>query len=230
MRKFKPPACLRVWESKMGIGADRLPDKKIWKRKSTFSTPRDRIPGLKLLHRNLYVAGNDLNDNQCRACTERESQLHLCECNIIRDEFWEPLIRIATSTGMQDPQDKTVWIATGAYSTRQDGGLNKVTSPNYAIYWDIGWRCLYAAIVKSRIEQQTLDLEKALARTIAMTISRLRAYGGRWKEWVRNTDFQTQPKIIGEKHQRKGLINQSPDGPYQIHDALIDAAKQLDLM
>ena len=131
---------------------------------------------------------------------------------------------------MYEPQDKTVWIATGSYSTRQDGKLNKVVSPNYAIYWDLGGWCLYAAIVKSRIEQQTLNLEKALARTIAMIISRLRAYGGRWHEWVRNTEFQTKPKIIGEKHQRKRLINQNPDGPYQIHEELTKAAKQLNLM
>ena len=72
-------------------------------------------------------------------------------------------------------------------------------------------------------------LEKALTRTVAMIISRLKAYGGRWKEWVRNTDFQKEARIVPMKHQNK-RITQDPDGPYHIHDELLKAAKQMNLM
>ena len=34
----------------------------------------------------------------------------------------------------------------------------------------LGWRCLYAETVNSRIESRTIDLEKALKRAVSMLI------------------------------------------------------------
>ena len=42
----------------------------------------------------------------------------------------------------------------------------------------IGWRCIYAAIVNSRIEGTLLKDETALKRAVSMIISRIRAAAG----------------------------------------------------
>ena len=41
----------------------------------------------------------------------------------------------------------------------------------------IAWRCLYAEITRARVEDTALDLNKALRRTRALLISRVKAYG-----------------------------------------------------
>ena len=109
---FKPPvATQRAWERRLG---GELPWDKIWAIRSTFATPRDQATGLKLQHRNLYTVGHNtsLSDHGCRACGEKENQLHLCECPILREEFWDPLISLLTQTGMPRPQEYAVFIAT----------------------------------------------------------------------------------------------------------------------
>ena len=84
MRKFRPPACEAAWDSRLNAA---LPWKKIWRIRSIFATPRDQLTGLKLLHRNLYVGKREQHDKSCRACTEEEFMLHLCECGVIMEEY-----------------------------------------------------------------------------------------------------------------------------------------------
>ena len=40
----------------------------------------------------------------------------------------------------------------------------------------IAWRCLYAEIVASRVDQRPIKLAHAYKRTVQMCISRLKAY------------------------------------------------------
>ena len=42
--------------------------------------------------------------------------LHLCECEVIREEYWNELIDLAVKTGMRPPNDITIFLATGALS------------------------------------------------------------------------------------------------------------------
>lgn len=63
-----------------------------------------------------------------------------------------------------------------------------------------------------------------------MIISRLRAYGGRWEEWVRTSIHQRKLNIIPRKHQDKKVLSQGPEGDYEIHPALIDEAHRLQLI
>ena len=195
MRKFRPPACEAAWDSRLNAA---LPWKKIWRIRSIFATPRDQLTGLKLLHRNLYVGKREQHDKSCRACTEEESMLHLCECGVIMEEYWSELIKLAIATGMPPPDDATIFVATGALSP------TKVISKYLSILWFLGWRCLYAETVGSRIDGRTLDLDSALKRVVSMLIGRLRAYGKRWRDWVQDTQFRTKPSIIPQKHQRSG--------------------------
>jgi len=59
----------------------------------------------------------------------------------------------------------------------------------------LAWRCLYAEVVKARLEDKRLDLENAYRRTIQMTISRLKAQGVKWYRWYSKTRYiQLQKK------------------------------------
>ena len=221
MRKFETPACQAAWNSRLNAN---LPWSKIWKITSTFATPRDQLTGLKLQHRNLYVAQREPHDKSCRACTEEESMLHLCECGAIREEYWNKLIDLAVKTGMRPPDDITIFLATGALSR------DRVISRYHSIIWFLGWRCLYAEIVNSRVEGRTIDLDKALKRAVSMLIGRLRAYGLRWKVWAQASKYRSKKNKIGKKHRNKKLLFQTEDGDYIIHDAVLDMAKYLELV
>ena len=221
MRKFVVPACEASWNAHLNA---TLPWKKIWRITSTFATPRDQLTGLKLVHRNLYVAQREPHDKSCRACPEEESMLHLCECGVIREEFWSELIELAKATGMPAPIDDVIFIATGALAN------DKVVSRYHSIIWFLGWRCLYAEVVNSRVESRTISLDNALKRVVSMLIGRLRAYGKKWADWVQASRLRTKPNTISRKHRNKKLIYQQADGSYEIHDAILEKAKALGLM
>ena len=182
------------------------------------------MTGMKLLHRNLYVAARDPNDKRCMACQDDETQLHLCSCGVIHAEYWGEVIKLAVKTDMPAPADATIFIATMALSR------DTVISRHHSVIWYLGWRCLYAEIVHSRVEGMTLDLERALKRFVSMLIGRLRAYGRKWADWVVASRKRANPNGISEKHRDKKLIEQDVDGSYEIHPAIMQMAKDLGLI
>ena len=94
----------------------------------------------------------------------------------------------------------------------------------------IGWRCIYAAIVNSRIEGTLLKDETALKRAVSMIISRIRAAAGSLRSNVEASKNQRRPKVIGSKRRgRKVMLTQSADGSYEIHPALLQLADSLGL-
>ena len=220
LRMFVTPACQIAWDKRLAFP---IPWNKVWKIKSFFATPRDQIPWLKLQHRNLYVAGHDPVDDRCRACSDRESQVHLCECDIIHDEYWSHLLEVATHTGMPQPQDTPTFLATGALSP------TTAVSKHHSGILYLGWRCLYAAIVQSRVDGTPLALDKALQRAISMIIGRLRAYGVQWRQWVGATRHTSKPGAIPRKHRNKKVLTQDKHGTYMIHPSIMAKAKALDL-
>jgi hypothetical protein len=227
--KFIRPASEKTWNEKLNTRqtfGGLIPFNKVWKRKSTFATPRDKATGVKLLYRNLYVGARqeDPQDRDCRACDEEESMLHLAECAVIQREFWGPLLKLLKDTGSPDPTDITTFLATTAINT------DKVISKYHSVIWYLGWRCLYAATVESRIDKVPLDLEKALKRCVAMLIGRLRAFGKRWKDWVHSGIQHRQTKIIPLKHRNKELMTQDEYGEYTIHPAIWQLAGDLNLI
>ena len=84
-------------------------------------------------------------------------------------------------------------------------------------------------MMNAHMENKQLNLEAALKRALAITIGRLKAYGGKWGEWVRTARWRRQPNKIGEKHQDKRLMKQDEDGNYEIHPALLNEADRLQL-
>ena len=176
------------------------------------------MAGLKLQHRNLHVP------DTCPACDDATAnQLHYCKCGVIHSEFWKPILDLLATFGMPQPANEALFIATGTLDPTQ------TISKELSGIWYLSWRALYAELMAAWIDEKRLDLEKALKRVVAMTISRLRAYGARWNEWVTTSAYQSEPKTIGPKHQDKTVITQDPDGDYQIATPLWDLATKLKL-
>ena len=148
---------------------------------------------------------------------------YLCECGVIRDEYWSEVIKLAVATGVPTPRDDTIFIVSGALSN------DKVISRYHSIIWFLSWRCLYAEVVNSRVEGRTINLENALKRMISMLIGRLRAYGKRWRDWVQASRWRAKPNQIPRKHRNKKLLRQNADGEYEIHDAILQMARDLKL-
>ena len=110
------------------------------------------------MHRNLYVAGTrtDIPDTSCRACDEKETILHLVTCPVIQHEFWEPLLKLMDEMGFPtpDPSEVHAFLVLGVYTA---DGENRVVKPEHSGMLFIAWRCLYAAVVGSRVDDKPLD-------------------------------------------------------------------------
>jgi hypothetical protein len=177
LRKMIPPACESAWQIRLPNVA--IPWTKVWKIKSFYATPRDQFTWLRLMHRNLYTVGHrtDIDDNSCRACTVPENQLHLGTCDIICEEFWTPLLTLMDDLGFPTPveTERASFVLLGVY---QEAGKDPtVVGPEQSGLMFIAWRCLYAEVVRSRVDERPLDLTAAYKRTMQVTITRLKAYG-----------------------------------------------------
>ena len=64
-----------------------------------IASPRDSLSRLKLKHRNLYIA-----NEECPACGEKMSQLHLVDCDIIRQEYWWKWRKLMNEIGCKWPE------------------------------------------------------------------------------------------------------------------------------
>jgi hypothetical protein len=209
----------------VGVRLDREMHNKIWRTKSYFTTPRDRITWLKLKHRNLYTVKHDTNvsNKQCTACDEQENQLHLCECDVIWEEYWKPIVKVLTDCEMPEPEDRGAFLALGIVSTHE------VMSGEKSGIVDIAWRVIYADIQRVRQEGGLLNLARARQRVWSMVDSRLKAYGEKWKKWSRSRHHTSLQSFIPEKHQSKFLLTTDPRGEYTIDPIVlreIDRAKQ----
>ena len=103
---------------------------------------------------------------------------------------------------------------------------NKIVCKEGAAIIAIGWRCLYAEITRARIEGTEIKINQALRRTFAMLISRVKAYGEKWKLWYNKQRRQTNARIIDEKYRQLVLITQDEEGRYSIADELIKAYEE----
>ena len=98
---------------------------------------------------------------------------------------------------------------------------DKVTCREGAAILAIGWRCLYAAITKARVDGSRLRLDQAVKRAVAMVISRVRAYGERWSLWYRRIRHTSNHKFVPEKHQKYKLTECTPMAEHTIAPALL---------
>ena len=107
---------------------------------------------------------------------------------------------------MPQPQNTSAFIALGILKD------DEVIEKNVAGVMFLAWRCIYAAIVTSRIEQKPLDTEKAYKRLISMLISRYTAEAEFWKSWVQQAHFSYDPRMIPLKHRDKTVYSQDLEG------------------
>ena len=213
LRKFITPASEAVWDKKRG---SPLRWKEAWKIRSFFATPRDQVTWLKLQHRTLYTVKHRTDmDTSCRACTEVENQEHLMNCSVIVHEFWGPIIELLMQAGMDRPEDTTNFLITGQLSgaaTAHQDFLGMVF---------LAWRCLYAEIQRSRDEDTPLDLQNAYARTVHMGVSRLAAYGEKWRSWVITGADRRHPNCIPPKYFDRRWLTMDVHGDYEIDPGLL---------
>ena len=192
-----------------------IPWSKVWSIKSFYATPRDQFTWLKVMHRNLFVAGNGGADaTACRACPQRESIAHLVQCQAIREKFWKPLLALMRELGFPLPpqNEEEPFLLLGRLSD------TKVVDPSQAGLMFIAWRCLYAAVVSSRVDGTPLLLEKAFNRTLQMTISRLKANGEKWLLWAQKNHHTGLKSVIPEDKREKTVITFSMFGEYTVSD------------
>ena len=217
-RKMKPPSAEKAWEERLGFEIDW---NKVWRIKSFYASPRDQFTWLRLMHRNLYTVGHrkDLQDVSCRACNEKESQLHLATCSVMVEEFWKPLIKMMEEMGFEtpSPEARREFLCLGVL---WEAGEQKVVKPEQSGLMFIAWRCLYAAVVGSRVDDVPIDLQRAYKRTLQLTISRLRAYGEKWKLWCNKNKHTGLKSIIPVDKRDRTVIEQDMEGDYQLHPIL----------
>ena len=91
----------------------------------------------------------------------------------------------------------------------------------------IAWRCLYAAIVGSRVDERPLNLEYAYKRTLQMCITRLRAYGEKWLLWSRKNQHTSMKSVIPENKRDRTVIRQEMLGTYRISQAFFDEHERM---
>ena len=219
MRKFVVPASEKAWNDRRG---KKLRWKEGWKLRSFYATPRDQVTWLKFQHRTLYTVGHRTDvDNTCQACDERESQLHLITCGVIRAEFWDPVLNLLVGMGMSAPESVVDFLITGQLSDTE------TMHSDYAGVIFLAFRCLYAAVVNSRVEGTPIDLRSALRRMACMLVSRLNASGEKWKGWVQKGANKRRPHIIPPKHQSKGVIFTDEMGYYSVHGDIVGMKKRL---
>jgi len=171
----------------------------------------------KLFRRAMYTVGHNKNepDQRCRACTALETQLHFSQCPMLRIGYWDEVIKTLVDIGMKRPQNISSFLTLGKINN------GTYIDNNFSGIMFLAWRCLYAETTSAHIENTTANLDKALTRLWSMVVSRLTAYGTRWKKWVETHTGTLQNRGIPEAHRDKTVLYQDIDGHYEIHPDLI---------
>ena len=66
---------------------------------------------------------------------------------------------------------------------------------------------------------------RAYRRAVIMLVSRLKAYGYKWKKWCIINAHTTKPNTIPLRHQDKEILEQLPTGDYYLHKKLWEEAR-----
>ena len=178
-RKFKPATAQEGWSSRLGV---KIPWGKAWRCSGCYSSPRDRLTMMKLMRRNLFTAQrNPDTDGVCLLCSQQESQLHLVECDLMFQQYWEPLVRLMRQLGFTVPLFRAEINAMLITFRVTD---TTVVGREQASIIEMGWRCLYAALVRTRVDGTPLTLKHAVLRCMRMVHSRVTGYGRKWELWM----------------------------------------------
>ena len=129
---------------------------------------------------------------------------------------------MAEEAGLPTPvmQHRTLFIALGIKDKQ-----HKANEELIGIF-SIAWRCLYAEITRSRMENAPFKLENAKKRSFCMIYNRLKGYAKACK------DFCNERRGTGRKHvlpkylcTKRYLVKVQQHGDYEIHSAVTRRAK-----
>ena len=118
-----------------------------------------------------------------------------------------------TNLGLGGPFHTNFWIT----GVKADG---KRIDTEGASIWYLAWRTLYAQVTYSHIHNTYLNTDRAYAKLAQMTLSRVKAYGGKWYLWYskqryhkkkQNGTQQTQEIQINHIHSNGKLQNKPRD-------------------
>jgi hypothetical protein len=229
VRKMRPPSAQAAWTEPTPDGAGTQPPRlplivpwdQVWRIKSFYVTPRDQLTWLKTMHRNLYLAGNSSDgDTACRVCSERENIIHLVRCIKIKTGFWDNIALVMESMEMVVPKEtvqrEAFWLL-GRLSN------SKAVGPVQAGIMFIAWRCLYAEIVHSRVEEAPMRVDRAHNRVWQMLITRLRAEGERWRLWHKINEGSGKKSYFPKKYQDRKVIAFTETAEYTINPRILRA-------
>jgi hypothetical protein len=90
----------------------------------------------------------------------------------------------------------------------------------------IAWRCLYAEVVKARLEGGNQNFDNAYRRVIEMTISRLQAHGTKWRRWYMSIRKTSKAQPFPKKHRTRILMKFEADATYEVSSKLLDIRKK----
>ena len=145
--------------------------------------------------------------------------IHLAECDKIRRNFWDRIQTDMQDLGMPGPENTRTFLITGLVN-------EKAAGQDQAGMLMIAWRCLYAEVVKARLEGGNLNFDNAYRRVIEMTISRLQAHGTKWRRWYMPIRKTSRAQPFPEKHRTRILMKFEADAKYEVSDKLLDIRKK----
>ena len=126
-----------------------------------------------------------------------------------------------TNMGLPGYTHRSAFLAVGRLSDTQ------VVGKNHSGILFLAWRCLYAELVRGRVENVTPDLKAAYKRVIMMNISRLQHYGEKWLRWARKNTHTGNNSCIPERHRHKQVLEQYAHGEYEINQIFYDEYARL---
>ena len=144
----------------------------------------------------------------------------MATCSEICDSFWSEILSLMNATDIK-------YIKTDIFIILGVIGHNKVVCNEGAAILALAWRCLYAELVQSRIDDRRPNLEKALKRTVAMLIGRITAYGEKWRLWYLKQQHTTQSKKVPLQHRDFKLVTVDENAQYIINPALMQIHEDL---
>ena len=97
---------------------------------------------------------------------------------------------------------------------------DRVVNREQASIIDMAWRCLYAEIVRARVDGAHVRLQSARMRCIKMLQSRAEAYGRKWELWVIKQLGRKSIKPIPKKHQQYTIVRYRTYGSYTVNPVL----------
>ena len=122
-----------------------------------------------------------------------------------------------TRPGSRSGGQTEVLVVRGTHRAKAAGTKREV----YAIIaW--AWRSLYAEIVKAHIENTKPNFERAYFHTVRYTISRVQAYGLKWRRWYIRQAHWVNGKIFPEKHREHLLVTMTQEAEFALNPKLVD--------